>query len=200
MWIKSQKYLKFRFGFRFLNWITVNYTETHREDTEIQREQKNNLYGAYNGIITATQIKLCGPPWLLCGSLCKKHWQAKANPWFALIIYSGRWSWFQPQLSRNTWQFNWKVYSTTDKYSMSPVYLNPDKTSRKINCTDRELGGWKCIDFDVKKECRCDRFLIIDNAMVYHIGASLKDLGKKWFAFSKIQLDAMEMLDKLNKS
>jgi len=42
--------------------------------------------------------------------------------------------------------------------------------------------------------------LIIDNAMVYHFGASLKDLGNKWFAFSKIQLDAMEMLDKLNKS
>ncbi|MBO4698080.1 ORF6N domain-containing protein [bacterium] len=28
-----------------------------------------------------------------------------------------------------------------------------------------------------------DRFLIIDNAMLYHIGASLKDLGKKCFAF-----------------
>lgn len=31
-----------------------------------------------------------------------------------------------------------------------------------------------------------DRFLIIDKAVVYHIGASLKDLGKKWFAFSKM--------------
>lgn len=43
-----------------------------------------------------------------------------------------------------------------------------------------------------------DRFLIIDNATIYHIGASLKDLGKKWFAFSKIELDAMEMIKKLN--
>jgi hypothetical protein len=42
-----------------------------------------------------------------------------------------------------------------------------------------------------------DRFLIIDNNTVYHIGASLKDLGKKWFAFSKIELDAMEMIKKL---
>ena len=42
-----------------------------------------------------------------------------------------------------------------------------------------------------------DRFLIIDNTTVYHIGASLKDLGKKWFAFSKIELDAKEMLSKL---
>jgi hypothetical protein len=33
-----------------------------------------------------------------------------------------------------------------------------------------------------------DRFLIIDD-IVYHIGASLKDLGKKWFAFSKMGLD-----------
>ena len=32
-----------------------------------------------------------------------------------------------------------------------------------------------------------DRFLIIDHRNLYHIGASLKDLGKKWFAFSKIE-------------
>ena len=31
-----------------------------------------------------------------------------------------------------------------------------------------------------------DRFLIIDETEVYHLGASLKDLGKKWFAFSKM--------------
>lgn len=44
-----------------------------------------------------------------------------------------------------------------------------------------------------------DRFLIIDKKDVYHIGASLKDLGKKWFAFSKINLDATELLQKLNE-
>jgi hypothetical protein len=42
-----------------------------------------------------------------------------------------------------------------------------------------------------------DRFLIIDNQTVYHIGASLKDLGKKWFAFSKIELDAAELINKI---
>ena len=42
-----------------------------------------------------------------------------------------------------------------------------------------------------------NRFLIIDDLTVYHIGASLKDLGKKWFAFSKIELDAMEIIRKL---
>jgi hypothetical protein len=42
-----------------------------------------------------------------------------------------------------------------------------------------------------------DRFLIIDETEVYHIGASLKDLGKKWFAFSKLNIDAIELLGKL---
>jgi hypothetical protein len=43
-----------------------------------------------------------------------------------------------------------------------------------------------------------DRFLIIDNGTVYHIGASLKDLGKKWFAFSRMSMDATEILKRLN--
>jgi hypothetical protein len=42
-----------------------------------------------------------------------------------------------------------------------------------------------------------DRFLIIDEQEIYHIGASLKDLGKKWFAFSKLKLDALLILSKL---
>ncbi|MEI6696961.1 MAG: RhuM family protein [Bacteroidota bacterium] len=45
-----------------------------------------------------------------------------------------------------------------------------------------------------------DRFLIIDNEVVYHIGASLKDLGKKWFAFSRIKLDAKEMIQQLEQN
>jgi len=44
-----------------------------------------------------------------------------------------------------------------------------------------------------------DRFLIIDGDTVYHIGASLKDLGKKWFAFSKFEIDALDILLKLEK-
>ena len=43
-----------------------------------------------------------------------------------------------------------------------------------------------------------DRFLIIDNKEVYHIGASLKDLGKKWFAFSKFDKDAFRILERLD--
>ena len=48
-------------------------------------------------------------------------------------------------------------------------------------------------DFDAKQFTQShDRFLIIDNGKeVYHIGASLKDLGKKWFAFSKMDKDSV---------
>ncbi|MCL4550121.1 MAG: ORF6N domain-containing protein [Bacteroidetes bacterium] len=44
-----------------------------------------------------------------------------------------------------------------------------------------------------------DRFIIIDNEDVYHFGASLKDLGKKWFAFSKFNKKAIQLLQKLNE-
>ncbi|MBT6774899.1 ORF6N domain-containing protein [Candidatus Woesearchaeota archaeon] len=42
-----------------------------------------------------------------------------------------------------------------------------------------------------------DRFLIIDDN-VYHFGASLKDLGKKWFAFSKFDKEAFGLLERLD--
>ncbi len=42
-----------------------------------------------------------------------------------------------------------------------------------------------------------DRFLIIDEKEVYHFGASLKDLGKKWFAFSKFDTEIIRILEKL---
>jgi hypothetical protein len=42
-----------------------------------------------------------------------------------------------------------------------------------------------------------DRFLIIDGNEVYHIGASLKDLGAKWFAFSRMDISGLDMLRKL---
>lgn len=42
-----------------------------------------------------------------------------------------------------------------------------------------------------------DRFLIVDDKEVYHIGASLKDLGKKMFAFSKLEIDPGLITNKL---
>ena len=44
-----------------------------------------------------------------------------------------------------------------------------------------------------------DRFLIIDKKEIYHLGASLKDLGKKWFAFSKMSLDSLNLDEILYK-
>jgi len=43
-----------------------------------------------------------------------------------------------------------------------------------------------------------DRFLIIDDHELYHFGASLKDLGKKWFAFSRMDSFTISLLDKLD--
>ena len=45
-----------------------------------------------------------------------------------------------------------------------------------------------------------DRFLIIDKKDIYHLGASLKDLGKKWFAFSKFEMNTFDVLDRLKQS
>lgn len=42
-----------------------------------------------------------------------------------------------------------------------------------------------------------DRFLIIDQQDLFHLGASLKDLGKKWFAFSKMDSLTADVLAKL---
>jgi hypothetical protein len=39
-----------------------------------------------------------------------------------------------------------------------------------------------------------DRFLIIDNNEIYHLGASIKDLGKKWFAFSKLEKTSVQSI------
>jgi hypothetical protein len=44
-----------------------------------------------------------------------------------------------------------------------------------------------------------DRFIIIDGSEIYHFGASLKDLGKRWFAFSRMDVGAVDMLAKVEK-
>lgn len=44
-----------------------------------------------------------------------------------------------------------------------------------------------------------DRFLILDEKEIYHIGASLKDLGKKWFAFSLLESESFGLMEKVKK-
>lgn len=43
-----------------------------------------------------------------------------------------------------------------------------------------------------------DRFLILDENVVYHLGASLKDLGKKWFAFAKMDGSALTVMKRVS--
>ena len=61
---------------------------------------------------------------------------------------------------------------------------------------DRHNSQYLPIDIRTYRDSH-DRFLIIDNTEVYHIGASLKDLGKKMFAFSKLELPAHTIIDVL---
>jgi hypothetical protein len=58
---------------------------------------------------------------------------------------------------------------------------------------DKHNAQYEPIAIQTYNNCH-DRFLIIDGTEVYHIGASLKDLGKKLFAFSKINVPASELL------
>ena len=44
---------------------------------------------------------------------------------------------------------------------------------------------------------RNDRFLIVDNIDIYHLGASLKDLGKNGLFFSKFEIESFDILEKL---
>lgn len=44
-----------------------------------------------------------------------------------------------------------------------------------------------------------DRFLILDGETIYHLGASLKDLGKKWFAFSRMDKDSLAMMERIRE-
>ena len=62
----------------------------------------------------------------------------------------------------------------------------------------RYNSQYPAIDIEIFSDAH-DRFLIIDNTELYHIGASLKDLGKKWFAFSRMDIEVGRMLHILNK-
>lgn len=75
------------------------------------------------------------------------------------------------------------------------IYTKPNKVFK----LDLAKHNQQYPEIAVKKLIKShDRFIIIDRNIIYHLGASLKDLGKKWFAFSRIDLDAEEILKKLN--
>lgn len=97
-----------------------------------------------------------------------------------------------------------------DNYPDDSVMTVLGKRSRNVSATLYTRTISSALALDLKKhnaqypaiEVRefkgaHDRFLILDCTTVYHIGASLKDLGKKWFAFSRFDKEALTMLEKL---
>jgi len=97
-----------------------------------------------------------------------------------------------------------------DNYVDDSVLTLISKRSEGVSCTIFTRSISKQLVLDLKKHNQQyppisietfkeahDRFLIIDEKEIYHIGASLKDLGKKWFAFSRFETGAVEMLKQL---
>jgi len=97
-----------------------------------------------------------------------------------------------------------------DNYIDESVLLMFTKRNKKVKAIIYTQKISKQLQLDIKKhnsqyepielkqfKKSHDRFLIIDNKELYHIGASLKDLGKKWFAFSKINLNIDELINKI---
>jgi len=66
-------------------------------------------------------------------------------------------------------------------------------TALDIKKANEQYGNFELRNFEKSH----DRFLIIDSTIVYHLGASLKDLGKKWFAFT--QMNAASIASIINE-
>lgn len=75
---------------------------------------------------------------------------------------------------------------------MATIYTDKISNQLKLDL-DRHNKQYSVIEIQTVKDIH-DRFVIIDNEDVFHIGASLKDLGKKLFAFSKLNLPADVLL------
>ena len=75
------------------------------------------------------------------------------------------------------------------------IYTHTISKSLKLDY-EKYKKQYENIELKETKEFH-DRFLIIDENQVYHIGASLKDLAQKVFAFSKIDIDALNIMEKL---
>ena len=99
-----------------------------------------------------------------------------------------------------------------DNYVDETVLILLSKRSDKVSAMIYTKNISKQLGLDLKKHNEQypsieikeftkshDRFLIIDEKTIYHIGASLKDLGRKWFAFSRIKLNAKDLIDNLNR-
>ena len=74
------------------------------------------------------------------------------------------------------------------------VLLLTKNISKQLNL-DIQKANDQYGNFEAKQFTQShDRFLIIDGKEVYHLGASLKDLGRKWFAFSKLDKNSVQSI------
>ena len=92
------------------------------------------------------------------------------------------------------------VFTLFSKYPNINFIIYTNNISKQLKLDfEKYSKQYKNISLKTFKSSH-DRFLIIDKNEIYHLGASLKDLGKKWFAFSKMSLDSLNLnhiLDKL---
>jgi hypothetical protein len=91
------------------------------------------------------------------------------------------------------------VFTIFSKYPNIKVQIYTSNITKQLKLDFQKYQTqYKNIDLIQFKNSH-DRFLIIDKKEVYHLGASLKDLGKKWFAFSKFEIENLKILDYLKK-
>ncbi|MEK6658933.1 MAG: RhuM family protein [Campylobacterota bacterium] len=89
------------------------------------------------------------------------------------------------------------VFTLFSKYTNLKIKIYTQNISKQLKLDYQKYSlQYKNIELQEFKKAH-DRFLIIDEKEIYHIGASLKDLGKKWFAFSKFEIEALEILGRL---
>ena len=94
-------------------------------------------------------------------------------------------------------EYMFKGYVINQRINKIEVTIYTNQIPKQLSLDlQRHDAQYDPIDIQLFRQSH-DRFLIIDEKELYHIGASLKDLGKKWFAFSKIQLDIKELLNHL---
>ena len=89
------------------------------------------------------------------------------------------------------------VFTLFSKYPSLKIKIYTANISKQLKLDfQRYNAQYKNIELQEFKKTH-DRFLILDSKEIFHIGASLKDLGKKWFAFSKFKMEALEILGRL---
>jgi hypothetical protein len=97
-----------------------------------------------------------------------------------------------------------------DNYVDVTTLLQLSKRNKKVQCIiyteritdqlkldlEKHNSQYPAIEIRILKNSH-DRFLVLDEKELYHLGASLKDLGKRWFAFSKMNGLVKEILNHL---